>query len=72
MMSPFQEAFKTVLKDDLILSVNIPFSRPGQVMRYYRRARRKNFDLPVANAALMAILDTDGKLGNVRIVAGMV
>ena len=38
----------------------IPFAQPGDVMHYYRRARRKEFDLPVANAAIMANVDAQG------------
>lgn len=35
-----------------------------------RRARRKDLDLPVANAALTAKVDEDGTLSGVRIVVG--
>jgi xanthine dehydrogenase/oxidase len=66
----FPAPFQTVLgPGDLILNIKIPFTRKGQVMQYYRRARRKEFDLPIANAAFLGDV-SNGKVSKVCIVAG--
>ena len=41
-------------------------------MQYYRRARRKEFDLPIANAAVMAVVTNDGTAKNIRAAVSVV
>jgi len=69
---PFKPA--AVKAGDLILGVKVPFSKAGERCGYYRRARRKEFDLPVANAAFFghAIWHGPGGViqGEPRVVAG--
>jgi len=56
---------------DLILGVKIPFTKTGERCLYYRRARRKEFDLPIANAAFFGCADDAGVVqGTPNIVAG--
>ncbi len=67
----FPEAFKTVIKPgELIVSLKIPFTKPGEVLLHYRRARRKEFDLPIATAAFLGTADKEGKVQEVKIVTG--
>ncbi len=54
---------------ELILEVVVPFIKPNMICRYYRRARRKEFDLPIANAAFFGSVN-DGTISNIKIVAG--
>ena len=56
-------AFRPGLKPgDLIVDVRVPWTRKGQSCLYYRRARRKEFDLPIANAAFFGEADAQGKV----------
>ena len=66
----FPSAFKTVLRPgDLILNIKVPFTQEGETIFYYRRARRKEFDLPIANAAFKSI-SSNGMVKEITITAG--
>ncbi len=68
----FSGPFKTdkLKNGELILGLLVPFAKRGQKILYYRRARRKEFDLPIANAALTAVLEDDGTYKDVKVVVG--
>lgn len=64
------EVFKSALKGgDLITGIFIPFMKTEERVFYYRRARRKEFDLPIANAAFKACLK-QGVMSGVQVVIG--
>ena len=66
-------SFKSALNPgELILSLKIPFSKPGEECFYYRRGRRKEFDLAIANAAFFGSMSNDCKIKEaVMVVGGM-
>ena len=67
----FPQAFMTTVKPkELILGIHVPFTNPGEVSFYYRRARRKALDLPIANAAFLGKVDEEGLVSDVRIAVG--
>ncbi|KAJ9082725.1 hypothetical protein DSO57_1001796 [Entomophthora muscae] len=58
-MSEFFKGYRQIdlKQDEVILTVKVPLAKPGQFVRAYKQARRKDDDIAIVNAAFCVQLD---------------